>query len=117
LKARRIAEVGYLNAEGFEKPLRHGTPGLTEIDAALLAELESERSVIANSLTGAMRQKSNFVNRINVIWAVKSSPQKYSAFQNTQISGISLPSPPTQKGRSRSSRTLGAGCDGRGMVL
>jgi hypothetical protein len=48
-----------------------------------------------------LRQKSEYLNRINAIWAVKIIVQKYSDFQNTQISSTSVPSRPTQKGRLR----------------
>ena len=42
--------------------------------------------------------------------------QKYSASPLTQIKSKTLPSRSRKRGGSRSSRTLGAGCDGRGSV-
>jgi hypothetical protein len=47
------------------------------------------------------------------LFSVKPHLKKYSDFQNDQISCINMPSRPTQRGVSRSSRTLGAGCGGR----
>jgi hypothetical protein len=35
-----------------------------------------------------LRQKSNFLNRINVIWVVQSPRQKYIASRRTQITAI-----------------------------
>jgi hypothetical protein len=61
--------------------------------------------------------KSNLLNRINVIWAVQSLLQKYSDFQKHKSAIYPFPSRPTQQGRSRSSRTQGAGCDGRGWCF
>ena len=43
-------------------------------------------------------EKTNFLNRINLVRSVNPLLQKYSVFQNTQISCISIPSRPT-KGR------------------
>jgi hypothetical protein len=37
-----------------------------------------------------LRQKSNFLNRIKLIWVVQSSPQKYIASRRTQITAIFL---------------------------
>jgi hypothetical protein len=47
---------------------------------------------------------------------VQCSRQKYSASRLPQISPTSPPSRTHERGVSRSSRTLGAGCDGRGSV-
>ncbi len=44
-------------------------------------------------------------------------PQKYSASHSPQIIFITLAIPARERGVSRSSRTLGAGCGGRGSVL
>jgi hypothetical protein len=45
---------------------------------------------------------------------VQPLTKKYSDFPNTQITTISIAIPSHMRGVSRSSRTLGAGCDGRG---
>jgi hypothetical protein len=42
-----------------------------------------------------LREKTNLLNRINVICPVQSLLKKYSDFQKTQITAISLPSRPT----------------------
>src|SRR5258708_37797151 len=52
-----------------------------------------------------LSQKSNFLNRINVIWVVQSHPQKYSCFLQTQITSIPLAVSFPLRGVSRSSRT------------
>ena len=61
-----------------------------------------------------MLEKSNFSRYFNVIWVVQSPIVKifgFSASPNQWLfHAISFP----QEGRSRSLRTLGAGCDGRG---
>jgi hypothetical protein len=62
-----------------------------------------------------LHAKTNFLNRINVIWVVQLESEKYFALPGPQISGFLLPSRTHKRGASRSSRVLGAGCDGRGM--
>jgi hypothetical protein len=62
----------------------------------------------------ARAQKSNFMKRFNAIWVVQSLREKYSALHGPQISGFLCSSRTHKRGASRSSRTLGAGCDGRG---
>ena len=54
-----------------------------------------------------VRAQVNFFNRINVIWVVQTFAEKYSAFRIPQISVITIASRPTERGVSRSSRTLG----------
>jgi hypothetical protein len=60
-----------------------------------------------------LRQKSNFLSHINADSTVHPFAQKYSALPVGQI--ISIPSrrPAPDRGASRSSRFLGAGCGGR----
>ncbi|SRR6266851_1089303 len=48
--------------------------------------------------------------------AVQPRLQKYFCFRAPQITSRTLPSRAHKRGASRSSRTLGAGCDGRGSV-
>jgi hypothetical protein len=60
-----------------------------------------------------VRQNRDFMKYFNVIWVVQSLAKKYFAFVFSEI-GDSLPlSRAHKRGVSRSSRTLGAGCDGR----
>jgi hypothetical protein len=54
-----------------------------------------------------LREKTNLLNRINVICSVKSLLKKYSDFQKTQISCISTPVPSHRGALARSSRTRG----------
>jgi hypothetical protein len=87
-------------------PIMH--PGLRDSD---------QRSVI--SLTGAqnrLRAKTNFTSCFNLICPVQSCRQKDSALLQPQISGFLAPSRTRKRGASRSSRTLGAGCDGRDIA-
>jgi hypothetical protein len=60
-----------------------------------------------------VRQKLDFVRGFNVIWVVQSPSQKYFACAVGQISATDSRVLTHQRGASRSSRTLGAGCDGR----
>ncbi len=53
-----------------------------------------------------MRVQVNFFKPINVIWVVQSFAEKYFAFRFPQISVINIASRPTERGVSRSSRTL-----------
>ena len=61
--------------------------------------------------------KSDLLNGINVIWVVKSLSEKYSAFQNTQISDTSLPVPAYPKGAFAVVTDAGQGMRWTGMVL
>ena len=61
-----------------------------------------------------LRVNANLLNRINAILPVQTCFQKYIASRFTQISNISIPVLLPLRGVSPSSRTLGAGCDGRG---
>jgi hypothetical protein len=62
----------------------------------------------------SLRQKSNFPCPIKPESTVQSSPQKYFAAPDGQITATDPRYPVPEKGGvSRSSRTLGAGCDGR----
>ena len=54
----------------------------------------------------AMRAKTNFLRRINVIWVVQSLLKKYSAFQKQKTILYPHPSRPTE-GRWPSSLTRG----------
>src|ERR1700761_4644870 len=53
----------------------------------------------------ALRQKTNFPSRFNLIWAVQSCPEKYSAFLIPQITSIFRAVSSHLRGGSRSSRT------------
>jgi hypothetical protein len=55
----------------------------------------------------ALRVQRNFLKQFNLIWVVQSPSQKYFDSLLTQIASISFASRPTQRGVSRSSRTLG----------
>jgi hypothetical protein len=50
----------------------------------------------SKSRPSELRVKSNFLNRINVIWAVQSRLKKYSDFQKSQISLYPQPSTPLE---------------------
>jgi hypothetical protein len=60
-----------------------------------------------------LRATANLLSRVRLIWLVQSHLQKYFCSPRTQITPISAAIPPHLRGVSRSSRTLGAGCDGR----
>jgi hypothetical protein len=68
------------------------------------------------STTGRLRQKTNFLNPINLICHVQSSSQKYSASHFPQISSIFAPSRLIEEGRTRRHDTWSAGCGGRDGV-
>jgi hypothetical protein len=60
----------------------------------------------------AERAEANFLNRINVIWVVQPSCEKYSAGPVGQISGSTPPVYRDKRGdRDRHDRAVG--CDGR----
>src|SRR3984893_941921 len=63
-----------------------------------------------------LRAAANLFKRINLIPPVQSHLQKYFPSRQTQIKSISPAIPALWRGVSRSSRTLGTGCDGRGSV-
>jgi hypothetical protein len=66
---------------------------------------------------GCIREK-NFPNPFNVIWVVQMGIEKYFASLPGQITGLFRAIPCLSKrGVSRSSRTLGAGCGGRGCAI
>ena len=67
----------------------------------------------AHWLTKPALGKTIFVNEINLICAVQSLGQKYSPSVFRKYVIVSPHPAPLQRGASRSSRTLGAGCDGR----
>jgi hypothetical protein len=54
-----------------------------------------------------LRLKSNFLNQINLIWAVQSLAKKYFCFSESQIISIFPAIPSHQRGVSRSSETRG----------
>ena len=60
-----------------------------------------------------LREQANFLNNFKLIWVVQTATQKYSAFQNWQISCINPLSPCRQEGRFAIVTKRGAGCDGR----
>jgi hypothetical protein len=62
-----------------------------------------------------MLVENKFACRIKAIPPVQSCLKKYSASCFPQITSIFPPSPPDKRGVSRSSRTLDAGCGGRGL--
>src|SRR5262249_39845142 len=69
--------------------------------------------VVATTGPEAGAKTTIFANEIKLIWPVQPFLRKYfsSVFQKNMIV---FPHPaPTERGVSRSSRTLGAGCDGR----
>jgi hypothetical protein len=74
-------------------------------DAGLLAQ--------AFRRANRVRQNADFVRRFNVIWVVQSHQKKYSCCAVGQISATDSRVLTHKRGVSRSSRTLGAGCDGR----
>jgi hypothetical protein len=53
-----------------------------------------------------MRAKPNLLKRFNLIWVVQSWREKYFAFHPPPIDGYLALSRLTQRGASRSSRTL-----------
>ena len=55
----------------------------------------------------AVREKSNLLNRFNLIWAVQLSSQIYTSSLSPQISGYFRASRLDKRGVSRSSRTRG----------
>src|ERR1700730_7675764 len=63
-----------------------------------------------------MTIEEKFSFGINLICPVQSHLQKYSASRLTQIKTITRAVPAHSRGVSRSSRTLGTGCGGRGSV-
>jgi hypothetical protein len=63
-----------------------------------------------------MTPGENFSSEIKLFLPVQPFPEKFSGSRLTQIKSISRSVPPHMRGVSRSSRTLGAGCDGRGGV-
>src|SRR5262249_29006304 len=73
----------------------------------------SQRSPRPKAATNRVRVQINFANAFKLIWVVQSLARKYSALLLHQFSGISLRPALHRRGVSRSSRTLGAGCDGR----
>ncbi|OIQ76883.1 hypothetical protein GALL_414260 [mine drainage metagenome] len=63
----------------------------------------------------SLSRNLQFAQRFKVIWVVvQSRPQKYFALPQPQITSIFRAILPRKRGASRSSRTLGAGCGGRG---
>jgi hypothetical protein len=65
-----------------------------------------------------VRQKPYFMKHFKLIWVVQSPAQKYFYFVFSEIDDSSPSSRAHKRGVSRSSRTLGTGCDGRfGDVL
>ena len=69
------------------------------------------------SRSNRLREKPDFPSPINADFSVQSSAQKYFALPVGQIISISSRRPASDKrGASRSSRVLGAGCDGRRHV-
>ena len=62
-----------------------------------------------------VRLSTNLSKRFNVIWPVQSRSEKESPSGLTQIKTIQF-AVPARRGVSRSSRTLGRGCDGRGSA-
>jgi hypothetical protein len=62
------------------------------------------------------RQNAIFASHFKLISPVQTSPPKYFAFSETQISRILTRSRAHKRGVSRSSRTLGMGCDGRSAL-
>jgi hypothetical protein len=51
------------------------------------------------SAPGPLRQNTNFLSRINVIWVVQSHLQKYIGFRQTQISSKTPAIPSHSEGR------------------
>jgi hypothetical protein len=50
---------------------------------------------IIQPMRNALRRKTNFFRRFNVIWVVQSRLEKYFVFRITQITSIFPPSRPT----------------------
>jgi hypothetical protein len=48
-----------------------------------------------------LRARAKYLSNLKLIWAVQTIGQKYSAFQNTQISCINPPGPLRHEGRLR----------------
>jgi hypothetical protein len=70
--------------------------------AAHLAKTPSHRCAlyanqfyIPHRLANALRQKTNFSRRFNLIWVVQSGLEKYFALSAPQITSIFRPSRPT----------------------
>jgi len=64
----------------------------------------------------ALRATTNLSSQINLIPPVQPLLQKYFSSPTGRSSNRGLPSRTCQRGVSRSSRTLGGGCGGRGHV-
>ena len=91
---------------------RRGPDERSEIRGAA-RRLFPEISSLIRATDRRLRQNADLSRRINVIWAVQSQLKKYSALSRPQITSIFPPVPSLKRDASRSSRTLGAGCDGR----
>jgi hypothetical protein len=53
----------------------------------------------ARRANSPLRLKTDFLNRIKLIWAVQSLPQKYFCFPEPQIKSISIAVSPQEEGR------------------
>jgi len=63
-----------------------------------------------------MRVETEFVSRINMIWVIQSSREKYH-FCFSEFCGISLAIPPREEGRLAIVTNVGVGCGGRDDVV
>ena len=59
-----------------------------------------------------LRLKTNFLNRIKLIWGVQSFLKKYFGFSEPQITSISIAVSP-HRGACHDRRIRGVRCDGR----
>jgi hypothetical protein len=74
-------------------------------------------SAAFTAIAERLREKTDFFKRINLIWVVQSSLQKYFASPVGQIISTNSRHPVPQEGRIAIVRKRGAGCGGRGSVL
>jgi hypothetical protein len=65
--------------------------------------------------TGVLRENADLLKRINVIWVVQSSLQKYFHSLQTRLTHISLAIPAHTEGRFAIVTDVRLGCDGRGQ--
>jgi hypothetical protein len=85
----------------------------TDRPTGQVSEHFDPRSHVPKICQNPLRQKTNFSNYFNVIWAVQIAHQKYSASHFPQISFLYAPTRLIEEGRTRRHDTWSAGCGGR----
>ena len=116
--AHKGSNLGPLPCEGNALPLSYA-PGIFVRDQRpkrrrIGQDAPSEPAIyegwaigVKLSAPGALREKTNLLSRIKVIWVVQSHLQKYIGFRRTQITSKTHPVSSHSRGVSRSSRTRG----------